>query len=304
MKQTNQHKLKITEQPEKIFHNQQFGKRHGFQISVYTNFTSDSLKLQAELVYADNFEKPTAMKMPRKKNNGKPMLEILDKQDFEAGHASIYCRINDVSRNHGGKHFSILLKCVDGKKCIAETYTQAIKVISKAPKSKAPKASRVIKVTKTKRKRASPPRATAPKKTRLVESLFHRGFKLLQNITHNNTVGYYDKGNTQPIRQCPMCLGRNSRTVATPKHTSSCPVVALLDEYENTVNSPEGANSTEDADSINSPDRQSEGANSTEEADSINSPDSVMADVSPVEERDDKFLRDIFDFEALQHHWS
>ena len=331
MMQENQHVLEITEQPKKIFHNQQFGKRHGFWISVRTNFSSESLKLQAELLYADNFERPKAMKIARKKTC-KPLLEILDKQDFEAGHAKIYCRINDVSRNHGGKHFSILLKCVDGKKCIAETYTQAIKVISKAPK-----ASQVIKVSKKKRKRSSPPLttassscATAPKKTRIVESLFRRGFQLLQNITHNNRVGYFDEECTQPIRQCPMCLGRNSPTVANPKHTSSCPVVALLEEYETTINSPEDgvhelhAKNSSDAvcstDSISSTDgaESTKGANpsdrisSTNEAannpsNSINSPDSIMADMSAIEERDSKLLLDVFgdeDFDMCGSNFS
>ena len=89
-------------------------------------------------------------------------------------------------------------------------------------------------------------------------------------------MGFYDEERTQPIRQCPMCLGRNSPTVATPTHTSCCPIVALLDEYEN-VNSPDGVNSSG----------------------GVSSPDSIMTDMASLEERDNKHLLDIFGDDGL-----
>ena len=130
--------LKITQEPVEIFCNQQHGKFHGFRVSVHTNMISN-LTLKAELVYVDDHKKAVKIKSRAHRKQKKEILEILEKEEFdEDGNASIFCRINDVSRNHERKLFSILLKGVDvdTQQCIAQIYTRPIQVISKKPKNK------------------------------------------------------------------------------------------------------------------------------------------------------------------------
>lgn len=128
--------MQVTKQPPATFANQQHDKNHGFEVSVYTGSSgSGRLLLQTDVVYADDL-KPVSETTEKSKE---PLLQILEKQDFNEGHAKIYCRINDLSQNHKGRYFRILLTCMHlegpgAAKLIAKTYTRPIKVISRERK--------------------------------------------------------------------------------------------------------------------------------------------------------------------------
>merc|ERR1719158_654031 len=138
--------LHITTQAPATFANQQWGKRHCFHIIVRASgetlkaaivaaSTSSPLRLEAQLVYANDLAKEVSMNS-RSCSKRKNMLQILDQRDFDAeGEAEVLCRINDVSRNHQGRQFCVRLRCCGAdRKTIASCITTPIKVISKQPK--------------------------------------------------------------------------------------------------------------------------------------------------------------------------
>ena len=103
----------IREPPEK-FVNQQYD---AFDVAVKTTLTKKYLAeatLKVELAYADDFStvpeycvKRGATKRPPHKINLHKMLQVINHpHPFNAnGETSLRVRINDVSRNHGGRKF-------------------------------------------------------------------------------------------------------------------------------------------------------------------------------------------------------
>ena len=109
--------LEITSRVPSVFHNQQFGKRHGFRVEVALKNAGDNTTvkgrkctLKASLVYADNQEDVPVEDKKKKKGE---VLKLLDWSDIDASGAGfLFCRINDVSRNHQGRSFR--LRIIEG----------------------------------------------------------------------------------------------------------------------------------------------------------------------------------------------
>ena len=139
------HKLKIVKQPPCIFANQQYGKKHGFLVKAAMEgpkISTEKATLRVELVYADSLENVTA-KRPKKlgrrskKKFYNTILHLFTPVFMIAiaGQTSFRARINDVSSNHKGRDFRLLLVAsVDGK-VVAQVHTEAIRVVSKYPKN-------------------------------------------------------------------------------------------------------------------------------------------------------------------------
>ena len=138
--------LKIVKQPPKLFCNQQLGQKHGFEVEVEMQgpkLTNASLKV--ELVYSDNLQKVTR-KQPKKlgrkskkRRTPKSILHVFETEQFpSSGRARVRARINDVSRNHKGRHFRLLIFLCTEDKVVAKAHTDSIRVISKKPKSSGP----------------------------------------------------------------------------------------------------------------------------------------------------------------------
>ena len=139
------HSLEITRQPPAIFANQQLGKRHGFYVEVKMQGPRLSAPaiLKVNLVYADDFEivpykrpKKLGLKSLKRRRPDEILHLFTTNNVFSpAGDAFVRVRINDVSRNHHGRQFRLMLSATTHDAQTGAIYTTPIKVISKHPKS-------------------------------------------------------------------------------------------------------------------------------------------------------------------------
>lgn len=135
--------LVITRQPPSIFANQQRGKRHGFSVAVRMLCRCTGLTtVKVDLLYADDFTQvpdnsPYICTSSKVRKNFQKILQVLQTDKFNAaGEAVVIVRINDISRNYGGRRFCLRLSAVNNGVTIASVHTTPVHVISKYPKLK------------------------------------------------------------------------------------------------------------------------------------------------------------------------
>ena len=262
--------LKIVQQPPKLFCNQQLGQKHGFEVEVEMQgpkLTNTSLKV--ELVYSGNLQK-VARKQPKKlgrkskkRRTPKSILHVFETEQCpSSGRARVKARINDVSRNHQGRHFRLCIFLCTEDKVVAKAHTDSIRVISKKPKSSGPikvesekptssemlherpdegHSDGRIKAPSKKRRRCVSKGKTADEShgsivsglaqsesesARVVNPNAHwgmRAFLMLKSL-ENRKIG---NGNGVVLTECPSCF-QTSCVPNKMQHLSSCILAKLV----------------------------------------------------------------------------
>jgi len=285
--------LTISTQPPPVFVNQQWGKRHGFHVIIQLHgfqTMTNSLVLKTELAYFDNNKTVPENSRSCSRRRKYKMLQILDQRNFDKkGEAEIFCRINDVSRNHQGRKFCLRFSCACEGKVLAQCSTTAIKVISKRPKRKINNNKIEDSVDTSnqggcpsKRCRTGPcisKKFTKPSDWEQREWMA-KSYLLLQHM-QGQQVGFYDAAQTQPIFQCPICHGCSIPSSKLPVHNAGCVLASLLEQYQEPSRScVDGDGSIEDKSKY-----------------SIMSPDSIMDSTIGCDLPEDDMLLDILDDE-------
>ena len=244
----NSTKLIVITQPPKRFANQQYGKRHGFDVVVKTTLPKNVMAeatLKVELVYADDFSAVPEyfMKKGTKKRRPHKMLQVIDHPrpfNTDNGETLLRVRINDVSRNHRGRKFCLKLSVITQGATASYTYTTEIQVISKHPnrakraRSSSPDACSCIPVTQ------SPEQQTGTENSHTcttgaaweVHAWKLRAFELIKSL-ESKIIGY-GPGNT-PIHQCPICKVVDSSGSGFLQHAKGCKLHRLLEDYDDEV---------------------------------------------------------------------
>lgn len=227
--------LVITRQPPPIFANQQRGKRHGFSVAVRMLYRCTGLTtVKVDLLYADDFTQvpdnsPYGASSKMRKHFNK-ILQVLQTDKFNAaGEAVVIVRINDISRNYGGRRFCLRLSAVNNGVEIASVHTTPVHVISKYPKNKRSRedeshASDSSPTHVPERKRCRDEINIADKP--LVKWI-KRAYCLLKSLEKS----YFVCGASGVIiTKCPACSVFGD--LHSLHHASSCPIASLIKQFE------------------------------------------------------------------------
>lgn len=170
----------------------------------------------------------------RKLPQFKKMLQMLQVCKFNAaGEAHAVVRINDISRNYGGRHFCLRLSAVDKGLTTAFVDTTPVNVVSKYPKRK-----RLLK-DESYASRSSPTHLPELKRCRTevnnvdgaLADWAQRACGLLKRL-EKSFFGCGASGGI--ITKCPACsMFGDLRSL---QHAKSCALAGLVEEFKQNVN--------------------------------------------------------------------